>query len=77
MSTANTYRMSLRFSQVLELVRQLPVREKVKLGEEISKEFIDRKWSRFLRIFKNGGISLAEISEETEKVRDELHAKSK
>lgn len=39
----NTFRISLNFEQILELVQQLPPAEKLRLSKELEKETRDRK----------------------------------
>ena len=42
-TAANTLNLSVNFNQVLELVKQLPYKEKVRLGEVIRHETMIRK----------------------------------
>ena len=72
-----TYKISLSYGQILNLVRQLPNREKVKLSKELAKEAIDKRLSRLLNAFRTDEISEEEINTEVEKVRAEIYAGNK
>lgn len=76
MNTYN-YQISLSYQQILELVKQLPIEEKAKLGQELVKETIDNRLSRLLNSFKTNELSQEEIDAEVESVRTELYAGSK
>ncbi|OQX78604.1 MAG: hypothetical protein B6D64_06195 [Bacteroidetes bacterium 4484_276] len=67
-----TYQISLSYGQILNLVRQLPGREKAKLNKELAKEAIDKRLSRLLNSFQTDEISEEEINTEVEKVRAEI-----
>ncbi len=71
------YTISLSFNQILDLVRQLPKRQKVKLVKELEKEVIDTKLTKLLDSFKTEELSMDTIDQEVEIVRQELYAKSK
>lgn len=71
------YNISLSFNQILDLVRQLPKSQKIKLSQELEKEAIDTKLSKLLTIFRKEELSLDIIDQEVELVRQELYAKSK
>ena len=72
-----SYNISLSFKQILELVRQLPKSQKIKLSKELEKEAIDTKLSKILNAFRTEDLSPDLIDEEVELVRQELYAKSK
>ncbi len=65
------------FNQVLSLVRQLPVKEKIKLTKELEKEVIDSKLSKILKAFKTDELSLETINEEVEIVRKQIYENQK
>jgi hypothetical protein len=67
---------SLTFEQVLDLVRQLPREEKIKLTKELEKEAIDSRLSEILRSFKTNELSDDLIVSEVEIARQELYDKS-
>lgn len=67
------YQLSLSFEQVLSLIKQLPEADKVRLGQALSEELLDRKLAYFLQSFKTDEISLEEITQEVEAVRTEIH----
>lgn len=68
---------SLTFGQVLDLVRQLPKKQKIQLTKELEKEVIDSKLSKILQSFKTDELSQQVIDEEVETVRQELYERSK
>ena len=47
----------LTFAQVLALVRQLPIKEKIKLTKELEKEGIETKLSGLLKTFRTKELS--------------------
>ncbi len=65
------------FNQVLSLVRQLHVKEKIKLTKELEKEVIDSKLSKILKAFKTDELSLETINEEVEIVRKQIYENQK
>jgi hypothetical protein len=71
------YNIDLAFSQILDLVRQLPKKEKIRLSKELEKEIIDLKLTSLLKAFKTDELDKATIQEEVEIVRAELYGKSK
>ena len=75
--TTNTYQISLNFEQILELVKQLPPDDKLRLSEELSKETANNKLTELLEIFKTDELDIETINEEVEAVRTELYDKSK
>jgi hypothetical protein len=64
---------SLTFRQILNLVRQLPRQQKIRLTKELEKEAIDSKLSQILQSFQTDELSQDVIDEEVEVVRQELH----
>lgn len=68
---------SLSFNQILDLVRQLPKKQKIKLTKELEKEVINSKLSTLLETFKTDDLSMDTISKEVEIVRKELYERSK
>jgi hypothetical protein len=75
MMSANAYNISLTYSQILELVRQLPKSDKARLGKELAKDVIDLKLTRLLKSFQTDELTEEMINEEVEKVREEIYAK--
>ena len=67
----------LTFDQVLSLVRQLPVKEKIKLTKELEKEGIQTKLSGILKNFRTKELSLNTINEEVEIVRTQIYESKK
>ena len=72
-----TYTIDLGFDQILDLVRQLPKKEKIRLSKELEREIIDAKLTALLKTFKTDDLDQATIENEVEIVRTELYAKSK
>jgi hypothetical protein len=72
-----SYKISLSFSQILEVVKQLPVNEKIKLSKELEKETKNKKLTELLNSFKTDELSEEIINQEVEIVRQELYARKK
>jgi hypothetical protein len=72
-----TYNIDLAFDQILDLVRQLPKKEKIRLSKELEREIIDVKLTALLKAFKTDNLDQDTIDKEVESVRSELYAKSK
>ncbi len=72
-----TFKIRLSYNQILNLVNQLPSREKVKLSKELAKEAIDKRLSRLLDSFSTDEISEDDIKSEVEKIRAEIYAGNK
>ena len=75
--TTNTYQISLNFEQILELVKQLPPGDKLRLSEELAKETANKKLTELLEIFKTDELDIETINEEVEAVRTEIYEQSK
>lgn len=71
----SSYKINLTFNQVLDLVRQLPKKDKAKLSGELAKETVDKRLTRILKSFAAEDISQEEIDLEVEKARTEIYAK--
>ncbi len=65
------------FDQILEIVRQLPRKQKLKLSKELEKEAIDSKLSRLLETFQTNELDLDTINEEVEFVRQIMYDNEK
>jgi hypothetical protein len=74
---SGAYQISLSYSQILDLVKQLPYKEKAKLTKELAKETKDQTLSRLLDSFRTEEITQEEIDKEVKMVRAELYAKKK
>jgi len=68
---------NLTFDQLIELVRQLSVQEKIILSKELEKEGINSKLSSLLKTFKTNELSEDTINEEAEYVRDQIYERKK
>lgn len=73
--TENTYQISLNFEQILELVKQLPQEDKLRLSKELEQSACDRKFTELLEAFQANEIDLATINQEVETVRAELYSR--
>ena len=65
------------FDQILNLVRQLPREQQLKLTKELERETIDTKLSRLLKTFETKDLDLETITEEVEIVRQEIYDRKK
>ena len=68
-----TYQLTLNFDQILDLVKQLPESDKIKLSQELEKETLNHKLTQLLETFKTDELSLETITEEVEEVRAEIY----
>ncbi len=71
----NTYQLNLNFDQILNLVKQLPPRDKIRLSKELEKDTLNQTLTQLLETFQTDELSLETITEEVETVRAELYAK--
>ncbi len=67
----------LTFDQVLDIVKQLPMKQKIKLSKELEKEGIESKLSELLKIFRTNELSLDTINKEVEIVRKQIYDSQK
>jgi hypothetical protein len=56
-----TYQLTLNFDQILDLVKQLPESDKIKLSKELEKETLNHKLTQLLETFKTDELSLETI----------------
>lgn len=73
----DTYQISLNFEQILELVQQLPLADKLRLSKELEKETRDLKLTELLETFQTDELDLDTINQEVETVRAEIYARPK
>ncbi|MEM7107979.1 MAG: hypothetical protein AAF519_07115 [Bacteroidota bacterium] len=66
---------NLSFSQILELVKNLPGEQKIKISQELEKETIDSKLTELLTAFRTDKLSIEDITAEVEQVRHDLYDK--
>ena len=71
------FQLEVTFEQVLDLVKNLPRREKIMLTRELEKEGIESKLNRLLETFRTKDLSLKTINEEVEIVRQKLYENKK
>ncbi|MCU0382553.1 MAG: hypothetical protein MUF68_00675 [Cyclobacteriaceae bacterium] len=74
---AHNYHINLGYEQILDLVKQLPRKEKLKLSKELEKEVIQTKLAELLKAFKTDKLKQETIDQEVEIVRASIYAKSK
>lgn len=74
---SESFNISLTFNQILELVKQLPPKQKIKLSKELEKETINSKLTEILAAFKTNDLTQADIDKEVEAVRTARYAKKK
>jgi len=74
---SESYNISLSYNQIRELVRQLPKKDKVRLGQELAKEAKDQRLSRLLKSFRTDELTQEDIDKEVESVRAEIYAQKK
>jgi predicted DNA-binding protein YlxM (UPF0122 family) len=67
----------ITFEQILELVRSLPKKKKIKLSKELERDVIDSKLTELLQIFKTDELSMQTVEEEVEKVRQDIYDEQK
>lgn len=67
----------LGIDQILDLVKQLPKKDKIRLSKELEREIIDTKLTALLEAFKTNDLEQETINEEVEIVRAEIYARSK
>lgn len=68
---------SLTFRQVLDMVKQLPREQKVRLAKELEKEAIDSKLSDLLEAFQTDKLPQDLIDQEVEAARQEIYEQAK
>ena len=76
MKTAISYQVQLNFNQIVQIVKQLPVNDKIKLSKELEKDAINSKLTRLLKSFKTNELTDDIINQECEIVREKLYMKS-
>ncbi len=67
--------MKLSFPQILELVRNLPGEQKIKISQELEKETIGAKLTELLTAFRTDELSMDEITAEIEQIRKDHYDK--
>lgn len=68
---------NLSFEQLLLMVKQLPVQQKIKLSKELEKEAIGTKLTRLLKSLKTKELDLETLTNEVEIVRQAIYDKRK
>ncbi|MEM6831248.1 MAG: hypothetical protein AAF551_12100 [Bacteroidota bacterium] len=67
--------LNLSFSQILELIRNLPGEQKIRISKELEKETIGSKLTELLDAFQTDKLSIDDITSEVEQVRQTIHDK--
>ena len=73
MSTS-TFKLKLSYNQILDIVKQLPAKEKLKLTKELAKETVDQQLTDLLASFQTDELTDEIIDSEVESVRAEIYA---
>ena len=73
--SSGSFQISLSYNQIRDLVKQLPYKDKARLGRELAKEAKDKTLSKLLESFQTEDLTQEEIDNEVEIVRSELYAK--
>ena len=76
MKTTISYQVQLNFNQIVQIVKQLPVNDKIKLSKELEKDAINSKLTSLLKSFKTNELTEEMINQECEIVREKLYLKS-
>jgi hypothetical protein len=71
------FQLDINYSQVLSLVMQLPMKEKIKLTKELEKQGVKSKLSDLMKTFKTDKLTLETINEEVEIVRQQIYDNQK
>lgn len=69
----STFKITLKYSQIRELVKQLPLRDKIKLSKELAKENIDKRLSELLNAFYTEELTEEEITKAVEAAREDIY----
>lgn len=67
----------ITYDQILALVQQLPMTDKIKLTQALEKEGIETKLSKLLKNFHTKTLSEDTINEEVETVRQQIYESQK
>lgn len=66
---------NLNYEQILNLVRQLPIRTRLKLGKALTKEATKAELQHFLDVFRTDEITEEDILAEVKAIREERNEK--
>ena len=69
--------LNLNYSQILSLVKQLPIRTQLRLGRILTKDATRAELEHFLETFRTDELSEEDILAEVKQVRKERYAKRK
>jgi hypothetical protein len=75
MKAEATYQIDLSFNQILKIVKQLPISDKIKLSKELEKEAIDSKLTMILKALKTDELTEEMIQDECNLVREKIFLK--
>lgn len=73
MRQTTTFQVNLNYYQILQIVKQLPVDDKIRLSKELEKDDINSKLTRLLKAFKTNELNDEIINRECESVREKLY----
>jgi len=68
--------LSLNYTQILNLVMQLPVRLRLRLGQALTRNSTEQELRHFLDTFKTDEISEDDIMSEVKAVRQQRYARN-
>jgi len=67
----------ITYDQVLSLVKNPPMQQKMKLSKELEKEGIRSRLTSLLTAFKTDELSLTDINREVEQIRQKIYDSKK
>jgi predicted DNA-binding protein YlxM (UPF0122 family) len=67
----------ITYEQILSLVKQMPIQQKIKLSKELEKESVSEILTKLLNIFHTEELSLETVDEEVEIVRQQIYDRQK
>ena len=76
MKTSLSYQVQLNFNQIMQIVRQLPANDKIKLSKELEKDAVNSKLTKLLKSFRTNELTDEMITQECELVREKLYNKT-
>lgn len=68
---------NLAYIQALKLANELPLEDKIRLGEELRAEIRKARTDHIFKIFKNDELTDGEITAEVEYVRQQMYEERK
>lgn len=72
----NTLNIPISVDQLIRMINQLPLKQRLKLSKELERDFVEQRLSKLLASFKTDDVSEEIILRESETVRKELYGAS-